>query len=63
MIPPFQNLMQLLYYIMTRGEKWHPNVRVVGWRATLLQHGEQAIDKEMDIGKDAFVLSSGPTQA
>ena len=51
---------------MTRGEKWHDDVRVVGWRAALLQRGEQAIDKEMDIRKaknDAFVLSSGPTQA
>ena len=66
MIPSFQTLIQLLYYIMTRWEKWHADVRVVGWRAALLQRGEQAIDKEMDIRKarnDAFVLNSGPTQA
>ena len=51
---------------MTRGERKHANVKVVGWKATLLQYGEQAIDKERDIREfrsDAHVLSSGPTQA
>ena len=37
-----------------------------GMEGILLQRGEQAIDKEMDIRKArnvAFVLSSGPIQA
>ena len=49
MIPPFQSLIQLLYYVMVRGERRHTNVKVVGWKAALLRHGEQAMDKEMDI--------------
>ena len=49
MIPPFQSLIQLLYYVMVGGERRHANVKVVGWKAALLQRGEQAMDKEMDI--------------
>ena len=66
MIPPFQTLIHLLYYAMFGGERRHTNVRVVGWRAALLQRGEQALDKEMDIRdarSDTYVLNSGPTQA
>ena len=54
---------------MTRGERKYANVKVVGWKAALLQYGEQAIEKERDIREfrefrsDAHVLSSGPTQA
>ena len=54
----------VLYYDWR--ERRHANVRVVRWRAALLQRGEQAIDKEMDIKKarsDARVISSGLTQA
>ena len=66
LIRPFQTLIQLLYYTMIRGERKHANVKVVGWKAALLQYGEQAIDKERDIREfrsDAHVLHSGPTQA
>ncbi|XP_030923179.1 uncharacterized protein LOC115950070 [Quercus lobata] len=57
---------KLLYYTTARGERRHTNVKVVGWRAALLQRGEQVIDKERDIKEarsDARVLSNGPAQA
>ena len=57
---------QLLYYVKVGGERKHIDVRVMGWKAALLQRGEQAINKERDIRdtrSDAHVLSSGPTQA
>ena len=63
-IPPFQTLIHLLYYTTAGGERRHANVKVVGWRAALLQRGDQAIDKERDIMEaksDARVLSSGLT--
>ena len=67
MIPLFQTLIQILYNTTVGGERRHANVRVVGWRAALLQRGEQAMDKERDIREvrsdDAHVISSGPTQA
>ena len=66
MIPPFQTLIQILYYTTAGGERKHANVRVVGWRAALLQRGQQAMDKERDIREarsDARVISSGPVQA
>ena len=65
MIPPFQILIQLLYYAMVRGERKHTNVMVVGWRVSLPLHGEQAIDKERDIRETrsgTHVLNSGPIQ-
>ena len=54
-----------MYYVEAGGERKHADVRVVGWKTTLLQRGEQAIDKEMDIRgvrSDARVLDSGPAQ-
>ena len=51
----------VLYYDWR--ERRHANVKVVRWRAALLQRGEQAIDKERDIWdarSDAHVLNSGP---
>ena len=54
-----------MYYVEVGGERKHTNVRVVGWKTALLQRGEQAIDKEMDIRgvrSDARVLDSGPAQ-
>ena len=64
--PSVQTLIQLLYYTTAREERRYTNVRVVGWRAALLQCGVQTIDKERDIKKaksDARILSNGPTQA
>ena len=63
---PFQTLIQLLYYTTVGGERRHANARVVGWRAVLLQRGEQAIDKERDIKearRDTCVLSNDLAQA
>jgi len=53
-------------YTTTGEERRYTNVRVVGWRATLLQGGGQTIYKERDIRdakSDARVLSSGPIEA
>ena len=50
---------------MVGGERKHANVRVAEWRVVLLLRGEQAIDKEKDIGEaksDARVLNSGLAQ-
>ena len=50
---------------MVGGERKHANVRVVEWRVVLLLRGEQAINKEKDIGEaksDARVLNSGLAQ-
>ncbi|KAL0005911.1 hypothetical protein SO802_013472 [Lithocarpus litseifolius] len=66
MIPPFQTLIQLLYYTTAGEEIRHANVRVVGWRAALLQRGEQAIDKERgirEVRSDAHIISNDPAQA
>ena len=66
LIPSFQTLIQLLYYTTVREEIRYTNVRVVGWRATLLQRGGQTMDKERDIRKaksDARILNNGPAQA
>ena len=65
MIPPFQILIQLLYYAIARRERKHANVKVVGWRVSLPLCGEQAIDKERDIREaksGTCVLNGGPAQ-
>ena len=65
MIPPFQILIQLLYYAMAGGERKHANIRVVGWRVSLPLCGEQAIEKERDIREaknGTCVLNSGLEQ-
>ena len=65
MIPPFQILIQLLYYAMVGRERKHANVMVVVWRVSLPLHGKQAIDKERDIREaksSTHVLNYGPLQ-
>ena len=55
-----------MYYVEAKGGRKHTDVRVVGCKATLLQCGEQALDKERDIRdtkSDTHVFNSGPTQA
>ena len=59
------NIAIVLYYDWRR-EKTHQCQGIVGWKAALLQRGEQAIDKERDIREvrsDARALGSGLAQA